>query len=241
VIVRQVAYDPQAKDASPAICALLQLTDCKKPSKKGPRPDFEALFLPGDAASVRRLVPKLAYWGIKPRRAPNAPGRPSAGRVQLLGTSGWNQPTVIDRGEHLTDNAIFADVWSPDDEAAQDLEKRFYARFQRRPSAFQAEVWDAAGLLVTAVGEAGDGEGEAATKAGFDVRAAIVSELAKPRSRVGATGVITILPDGRGGAKIVPRAHFLTIHGDEIRPRLSEDEERALRSGMPDPAEDEGR
>lgn len=234
VIVRQVAYDPQAKDSDPAICALLQITACTKPTKKGPRADFDALFLPGDAATVRRWVPKLAYWGIKPKRVPG-----QAGRVQLLGTSGWNQPTVIDRGEHLTDNAVFADVWSPDDEAAQDLQKRFYARFQRRPSAFQAEVWDAAGLLVAAVGEVGDGASADATRVGVDVRQAILGELGKPRSKLGVTGVIAVLPDGRGGSKIVPRAHFLTIQGEEIRARLSEDEERALRSGAPTPPEGE--
>ena len=47
-----------------------------------------------------------------------------------------------------------------------------------------------------------------------------------PRVLVGATGQVEVVAGGR----IRPRAHLMTIDGDEIRRRYPEDEERARRT-----------
>lgn len=207
VVVRQVLFDQSVKDPADALKSLLALPDKqKRPGKH--KPDFEALFIPADAPTVRRLVPFLAYWGIHPRTAPG-----DTGRVQLLGGSGWSHATVVDKGEHLTDNAVFADVYVPDDPDAQDFARRFFLHASRRPTAFHAEVWDATRLLAeTLVGLPAD-------------RLAIRDAFSRPRAYPGATGPLEVLASGQ----LRPRAHLLTIDGDLIRRRLSEDEERALR------------
>lgn len=119
----------------------------------------------------------------------------------------------MDKGEHLTDNAVFADVYVPDDPDAQDFARRFFLHASRRPTAFHAEVWDATRLLAeTLVGLPAD-------------RLAIRDAFSRPRAYPGATGPLEVLASGQ----LRPRAHLLTIDGDLIRRRLSEDEERALR------------
>jgi len=206
-VVRQVLFDPSVKDPAGSLKALLALPEKqKRPGKH--KPDFEALFIPADASTIRRLVPFLSYWGIHPRTVPG-----DKGRVQLLGGSGWSHPAVVDRGEHLTDNAVFADVFVPDDPDAQDFARRFFLHLSRRPTAFHAEVWDATRLCAeTLVGLPPE-------------RLAIRDAFSRPRAQAGATGPLEVL----AGGQLRPRAHLLTLDGDLIRRRLSEDEERALR------------
>jgi ABC-type branched-subunit amino acid transport system substrate-binding protein len=176
--------------------------------------DFDTLFIPADALTVRRLAPALAFWGIQPRTIPG-----DGSRIQLVGHAGWNNPVVVDKGEHLTDNAVFADVFAPDDPDAQDFARRFYLRLERRPTAFHAEAWDATQLLLEALAAARAGP-QPITREG--VRDAFLT----PRVLVGATGQVEVVAGGR----IRPRAHLMTIDGDEIRRRYSEDEERARRT-----------
>lgn len=198
--------------------ALQALTHAEKPGKSVVV-DFDALFIPDQAVVVRRLAPILKSWGIVPRTDPSQPLSPPPAtgkgggkskakssfvkRVQLLGASGWGSPAVIERGEGLTDNAIFGDVWVADDPANADFVTAFGARFAgRKPTAFHAEAFAATRLLTAPV---------AAAKA--------VDQTARNdvRARLAASG-----------AK--PPVHIMTIDRETLRPRLPEADEKTKRA-----------
>ncbi|MFO0750255.1 MAG: penicillin-binding protein activator [Myxococcota bacterium] len=221
----------KADDFKAALAALVR---APKPGKDATI-DFDAIFIPDQAVVVRRLVPFLKAWGIVPKTqaGPLAvvkprKGKPLVHRVQLLGSSGWGSPTVIERAEGLTDNAIFADVWAPELAAgateASAFAAAFSLRFGRAPTAFHAEVFDAARFLAGPVA-AVDGADQGA-------RVAILGALLAAHTLPGATGVIAV-SDGR----VAPRVRLRTVDGETLRPRVSEDEERARRAQRPAPGE----
>ena len=213
-VVRVVAYDTHTKDFHPIVKQLAGLpASLKKPTKTTPKVDFDALFIPEQALVVRRLAPFLEFWRIAPRTRPGGPG------VQYLGGSGWNQVSIVDHAERLTENAVFADVVDPAwaDPAAADFARRFLARTQLKPSAVEAEVFDAASLLRDALtGLAG---------ADHAVRKLLRARLGFARMRPGVTGFMVVV-----GGRVLPRVTLSTVMGDVLRRRLSESEERSLRS-----------
>lgn len=182
--------------------------------------DFEALFIPDDALSVRRLVPFLKYWGVRVKTRPGVKGSTRRPLVQLLGAAGWNHGSVIDKGDNLTDNAVFVDafVHDPNDAASDDFARAFFARYRRKPTTFHAEVHDGAAILARSLA------GLKGTS--HAVRAEALGSLRGLKHHRGVTGHFTILPSG----VVMRRPRLLTIDLDDIRPRLSEDEERYLRN-----------
>ncbi len=187
--------------------------------------DMDALFIPDGARTVRRLVPFLKYWGVDVKTEPGT----RAKGVQLLGADGWNHPSVVDRGDNLTDNAIFVDAFThdPDDPSSDDFARRYFARHQTRARAFQAEVFDATGIVAKATA--------GAKGADHSTRLAVVEALHSTTNYRGATGLITVRADGL----VRRRPKLLTIDLDDIRARLPEDEERATRAERfaPEPTE----
>ena len=177
--------------------------------------ELAALYLPDGALTVRRLLPFLKYWGVSVRTAPTQ----EPGGVQLLGAAGWNHPAVVDRGDYLSDNAVFVDAYfhDPDEPEVDRFAKRYYVRHQRRPQAFHAEAHDAAALVAAAV-VAIDGADQR-------VREGTLARLMATRNHAGATGRTSVLP--HGGVARAP--WLLTLQSDEIRLRGSEEEERELR------------
>jgi ABC-type branched-subunit amino acid transport system substrate-binding protein len=227
-ITDEVAYDPEFKDFKPFAEALLAASVAAMP-KSGRRrnpaplnPLFQGLFIPDAAPRVRKLLPFLEFAGVRFRRAPGTIG------VQLFGVSGFHQPTLIDRGDGLTDNAIFADTWfeSPDDPRAADFGKRFFAMHGQKAAPFHAEVFDAASVLADAVIGVLPGD--------HTVRGIILKRLVQAAPRAGVTGVIAFAAN-----EATPRVKLLTVHGETIRERVSEDEERFLRTAPA--ATEEGR
>lgn len=220
-VVRVVAYDTHTKDFHPVIRQLAGLPEgLKKPTKKTPKVDFDALFIPEQALVVRRMAPFLEFWRVAPRTRPGGPG------VQYLGGSGWNQVSIVDHSERLTENAVFADVVDPawTDPAAADFARRFVARTQLKPSAVEAEVFDAASLLRDAL--------TGLEGADHAVRKVLRARLGIARMRPGATGFMVVV-----GGRVLPRVTLSTVAGDVIRRRLNETEERALRSPTRVPGE----
>jgi branched-chain amino acid transport system substrate-binding protein len=181
--------------------------------------DFDALFIPDDALSVKRLVPFLKYWDLAIRTSPGMASTTRRPAVQLLGTAGWNHVSVVDRGENLTENAIFADGFAHDpDEARSDgFARAFFGRYRRKPSSFHAEVHDATALLAQAIMKV-DGTDQAA-------RDALLEAIRATRHFAGVTGTIAVLDSG----SVVRAPRLLTVDLDTIRPRLSEGEEKAMR------------
>jgi len=174
---------------------------------------FDALFVPDSATNVRRLLPFLKYWGLPVRTSPGATG------VQLLGGAGWNHRTVIDLGDNLSDNAVFADAFfhDPDDPLVDRFAKRFFMSQREPPRPFHAEVYDAANVLARAISPV--------RREDHTARLEILGRLTHTRNHAGVTGLISVLADGT----LVRTPRLLTVDLDDIRLRLSEEEERILR------------
>ena len=213
------AYAVKGKDFNKEIQALIGAT----------RPgtgvvDFEALFIPGKASKVRRLVPFLKYWGLIIKTTPTMRGRRGQPVVQLLGTSGWNNKAVIVRGENLTDNAIFVTPFhaDPGDAVATGFSESFNRQFNRKALAFHAEVFDAAGVLFSQV----------SPRVGSDhrLRKQILNGLLGIKNYRGATGLISVTSQG----KVIKQSWLMTVDFESLRTRLSEEKEierRKLRGG----------
>lgn len=213
--VRAVAsYAPGTTKFNPVIKALV---GSRKSTAK--RVDFEGLFVPDQALTVRRMVPFLKYWGIRLRTGPDALGTKKRPTVQLLGSQGWNHPTLIDPGEHLTDNAVFVTPFhdDPSDAPAHAFATAFKSRYAKTPTAFHAEVFDATRFLVRSV----------AKSIGMDhgARGEIATSLRTTANFIGATGPILLLGDNA----LVRAPQVLTVDLDKIRRRANIDRERELR------------
>lgn len=209
-LVGSVSYGPGETDLSKPLQALLGRRVPPKDDLSLAEVGFEALFVPDTPQPARRVASWLKY-----ARVPIA-ARPDAAGVQLLGASGWDDAAIFDPAERLTDNAVFTAAFVPDGEepAVDAFLRAFYDRHGVRPTSFQAECYDATALLLETV--AG---GLARDRVGLRV------SLGEVRNWLGVTGVWTVLPDGRV-RRSVP---ILTVDGEVIRPRLSEEEEAELR------------
>lgn|GEM_PF-5602655 len=211
-------YDPESKNFNKEIEAFLKPSrDAMPKSRRRNRAKavdarFEGLFIPDGAPRVRRLVPFLEFGGLTLRQQPGQSG------VQLLGASGWNQQTLIDVANAVTNNAIFADAWfdGGEDPRSESFSKHYFAKWSQKPGVFHAEVYDAASVLADAV----------VGVAGTDHRARgeVLKRLLDGAPRVGVTGVVAFR-----GHEAVPRVQVLTVDGELIRARASEDEERFIR------------
>ena len=182
------------------------------PKKKG-RPDFDALLVADDHATVRKLLPFFPYFGIPVRRTPS-----TRLGVQLLGGDGWDHPDIVDLAEQQTDNAVFCDSFFADESnaAIQRFVTSFYERYREPPSPFEAEVYDAAQLLASVLRSAGQ------------TRSGLRDALLK-KTFTGVTGTLRFDEHGDG----LKDVFVLTVDKDVIRLRTSEPEERALRAGRP--------
>jgi ABC-type branched-subunit amino acid transport system substrate-binding protein len=219
--VRTVGHEQDSKDYRLAAEALLGRS-AGAGARRDVQADFDGLFIPDSAARVRRLIPFLEYAGLTPRTRPRGAG------VQLLGGAGWNHASVIDRGNSLTDNAIFADAWFGERAAAEgpgSFSRRFEAVARQKPGPFHAEVFDAARLLGVAL------MGAVATSAAVDAadaRRSVLQRLLTASPQAGVTGILAF-----AAGEPVPRSRLLTVHGDLLRERVSEEEEAALREATP--------
>jgi ABC-type branched-subunit amino acid transport system substrate-binding protein len=70
--------------------------------------------------------------------------------VPLLGSSGWNDRSVVRIGGKYVEDAIFADVFFSDsqDAATQRFVKEYRARYRIAPDVFAALAYDATAMLV---------------------------------------------------------------------------------------------
>lgn len=241
-VVRTVAFDPNSKSLDGPLGELVQSAN----KKKG-KVDFDALYLAAPGAVARRVASHFSAWGIpikvKPDQKRRSKKHPEP--VQLLGSSGWLTSQLIDRTDAVTQNAIFAETWAPDLTDPQTLAfiGRFETAHQKRPTAFHAEVFDALRVAVDADLEArmpvfapvdpmDPNQAPSAEGVAESPRWRLARALLRDRTTPLAAGPLTV-KDG----KAQPRAHLLTVHGDQIRSRRSEEEERLLFSPPETPPE----
>lgn len=187
--------------------------------KLAPVTDFDAIFIPDQAKSVRLIAPALAVEDVVSQtcdkeevaRIAKTTGRPDLKPVQLFGGNGWGlDETLFDQspgqvGRHVR-CAIYVDGFYAG--SSRPETKRFVEAFHKKfgdaatPTVLEASAYDSA-RMARAVIE------QARTKS----RAAVRDGLADVREFKGATGDITM------NARRMPdkELFFLTVDANGVR------------------------
>ncbi len=154
-----------------------------------PYVDFDAIFIPDDAASVGLILPQLRFFDVRD--------------VVVLGGSGWNDPALVKIASREATRSVFTDEFFADSARPEVAEfvRRFSESFGNTPDAYAAEGFDAAVVLRAALI---DGEGA-------DGRFVRDRLLALP-VRAGVTGLGSF--DAAGSAR--KSLEFLTVRGSAI-------------------------
>ena len=154
-----------------------------------PYVDFDAIFIPDDAASVGLILPQLRFFDVRD--------------VVYLGGSGWNDPALVKIAAREATRSVFTDeffVGSARPEVAEFV-RSFAATYGGPPDAYAAEGFDAAAVLRAALAEVGGADGDALRE----------HLLALPPV-TGVTGLGSF--DAAGGAR--KSLEFLTVRGGAI-------------------------
>lgn len=194
-LVREVFYDPAAKDLAPFArqlaakdfegqAELLKKLKAeakakgKDPSKVTlpPNVTYDAIFLPDNATRIPLACAGLGFEEFAIGAfTPKGPGQRT---IPLLGLSGWDNDDMVQRGGNYVKGALFTDLWyAPDSEA---FATEYRAKLDRTPSALEAVSWDL-GRLLAAAGA------DAKTRSAF--RDAMMS-ASLPDAATGATGFV---------------------------------------------------
>jgi branched-chain amino acid transport system substrate-binding protein len=151
--------------------------------------DFEAIFVPDDAASVGLILPQLRFFDVT--------------NVVYLGGSGWNDPALVKIAAREATRSVFSDEFSASSTRPEVVEfvRGFAATYGATPDAYAAEGFDAAAVLRAALEAGGDGGGDA-------LREQLLALSAFP----GVTGLHSF--DSTGGAQ--KSLELLTVRGGAI-------------------------
>ncbi|ACG75665.1 ABC branched chain amino acid transporter, periplasmic ligand binding protein [Anaeromyxobacter sp. K] len=188
----------------------------KARDRLAPVVDFDAIFIPDFARSVKLIAPALAVEDVVTQtclpddveRIRKTTGRADLRPVQLLGANGWSSdPSLFDTapggaGRYVR-CAIFVDGFYAG--SARPATKAFVEAFERRhagqvPTILEASAFDAAGMARAQLGKA-------------QTRDQMRDALAAVKGYVGATGDITM------GPRRTPEKplFFLTVDRDGLR------------------------
>ena len=186
--------------------------------------DFDAVFVPDFAKNVTLLAPALAVEDVvttcdaneleRIRKVSTWDVRP----VQLLGTNGWDDPSLFEKAGRYVECAVFVDGFFPasDRPETRRFVEAFQEKFGRVPSILEASAYDAARMVAEVVGK-GHAEG----------RDAVRAALSGLHGFSGATGDIAFDPHGEP----VRALFFLTV--DKTGIRELRPEERVGSAGNP--------
>jgi ABC-type branched-subunit amino acid transport system substrate-binding protein len=176
-----------------------------------PITDFDAVFVPDFARNVALVAPALAVEDVvtatcDPReleRVRKTTGREDLKPVQLLGSNGWDDPSLVEKAGRYVQCSVFVDGFFPgsDRPETRRFVDAFHARYGRPPAILEASAHDAAAALRQVI---------AASPASRDAVRAGLSGL---RSFAGATGTFSF--DER--REVVKPLFFLTVDGAGIR------------------------
>jgi ABC-type branched-subunit amino acid transport system substrate-binding protein len=188
-------------------------------SKLAPVTDFDAVFIPDQAKTVKLIAPALAVEDVVSQtcdkeevaRIAKTTGRPNLTPVQLFGGNAWGvDETLFDQspgavGRHVR-CAIYVDGFFAG--SARPETKRFVDAYRRKfgedsaPTILEASAYDAARMARGVI-----------EKARTKSRQAVRDGLADVRGFKGATGDITF--DGRRTPE--KELFFLTVDGNGLR------------------------
>jgi ABC-type branched-subunit amino acid transport system substrate-binding protein len=193
-IVSEISYKPGQKDFGEELEFLFGIE--VKEHVKGRRHireytttvEIDALYIPDYPEAVGQIAPYLAYYNIKD--------------VQLLGSNGWNSPKLVELAGEYVEGAVFVDGFFSG--SVRPGTKKFIERFRevygRQPGVIEAQAYDAAMMLMAAIGDGGES------------RDVVRDTLEGSYGFEGATGTINF--DYKGEA--VKELFVLTVKGRKI-------------------------
>ncbi|MDO9080144.1 MAG: ABC transporter substrate-binding protein, partial [Desulfuromonadales bacterium] len=115
--------DPDSKESSKVVV------------RTAPLP-FDVLFIPDVGERVALIASYLAYYGVE--------------NIQLLGTSAWNAPELLEHAARYVDGAVFTVGFyaGSDQPRVRDFVARYNERYGEEPSILEAQGYDLARLLI---------------------------------------------------------------------------------------------
>ena len=194
----------------------------KAREKLDPITDFDAIFIPDFAKNVRLIAPSLAVEDVVTQtclpeevdKIRKTTARPNLRPVQLLGSNGWNDPSLFDMapggpGRHVR-CAILVDGFYAG--SARPETKRFVEAWGKKyagqsPTILEASAHDAAKMSRQVM------------EARPQTREAFRDALSRLRGFKGVTGDIAVGPDRTP----VKELFFLTVDQNGLREMTSEE------------------
>lgn len=97
--------------------------------------NFEALFIPDSYRRVKMIASQLVFYDVK--------------GFKLLGTSLWNSPELLKKGDEYLDGAVFADSFFTASfyPETNDFVDVYYTAYSRDPENIEALAYDTAGII----------------------------------------------------------------------------------------------
>lgn len=196
-VVKSAQYRQGATDFSAEVRRLFGVqVEVRKEGRRKikeytPVSKIQALFIPDGAETVALIVPYLRYYNVK--------------GVQLLGTNGWNSQRLVELGGESVEGAVFVDGFFPESKrpGASEFARRFNEVYGRPPGVIEAQAYDAAAMLISAIRLSGGASAD---------RQAVKKRLRSIGDYTGAAGIVSF--DGSGEA--VKRLFYLTVKDGRI-------------------------
>jgi ABC-type branched-subunit amino acid transport system substrate-binding protein len=101
-------------------------------------PGFDAVFVPGQPVHLALIAAQLAFYDMN---------------VPILGGNSWHNPELFRWAKHDLDGSIFVDGFflnSPDP-SIQMFVQRYRSQFQKEPSLFAFQAYDAATMIMETI------------------------------------------------------------------------------------------
>jgi len=181
-----------------------------------PITDFDAIFIPDFASNVRLIAPALAVEDVltqtcqpeEVERIKKTTGRPDLRPVQLLGSNGWNDPSLFDMtaggpGRHVRCAVLVDGFYAA---SARPETKRFVEAYGKKypgqtPTILEASAFDAARM------------GRQLIETRPSTRQQLRDGLAQLKAFRGVTGDISMSPRRTPEKDLF----FLTVDGSGLR------------------------
>ncbi len=132
--------------------------------------DFEAIFIPDEAAAVGQISQMLIYNDVN--------------GLRLMGTNIWSKQVqeFIKRGESSVENSLFVDSQLPSEKELEQTSfyQEYYKAFSQKPTDFEIQAYDTAKILRRALDQ------------GASSRQGLANDLRETRDFPGVIGAISI-------------------------------------------------
>ena len=151
-VVQTVSFPEDATDFGPQMRALGGMDDrqlnrrkhslgLKKSDPHDLKLNFEALFVPVRHEKAVLIAPQVPFYNMR--------------GVRLFGGSGWNDPRLLEHGEHYVEGAVFVDGFfaGSAERGVVRFVNKFKDIFGKTPDIFSALGYDAAQIIFTAIAQ----------------------------------------------------------------------------------------